>query len=129
MFWGQMKSEVAECGIRLNWPGQVRYRGTGIIRVSIRGLSWRKKKPLHLIAWYPLLHIYQAENWRNKNMCLTFFFFLAFLLLWFFKSLTGMCYKTATREVIWNLWLALFNVLWSFQDHASIIVNTCIKLM
>lgn len=44
-----MKSEVTECGIRLKWTGQVRYRDPGVTEVSIRAISGmkKKKKPLH----------------------------------------------------------------------------------
>lgn len=49
-----MKSEVAECGIRLNWTGQVRYGGTEVIGVSIRGLSWREKKAITFNCLIPI---------------------------------------------------------------------------
>lgn len=39
-----MKSEVTECGIRLKWTGQVRYRDPGVTEVSIRAISGMKKK-------------------------------------------------------------------------------------
>lgn len=38
-----MKNEVTECGIRLKWKGQVRYRDP---RVSIRGFRSTEKEDI-----------------------------------------------------------------------------------